>query len=206
MRTKCEEIIHLDISFIMQLHIHSLIAMEKWVEANIYYGNTDPNTILLNRIKPLVYRLERERKLSTFHVLGQPGPRLQLRILTTEDFFDEILVSINSWDNLRGVRMEFRDYEGERETFGDAWTSVCKVMEAGTRCRLDFIDDRVSKTERFNTIGINHYLLNTMGFNVLMEASIHAQMVVERLAIINEYQTEDIMRRVKNLIGQRRNS
>ena len=180
--------------------------MEKWVEANIFYRETDPNTILLNQIKCLVYRLERENKLSTFHVLGQPGPRLQLRILTTEEYFDEIIASINSWDTPSDVRIEFRDYQGGREVFGDAWTSVFKVMEAGTRCRLDFIDDRVSKTEHFNTIGINHYLLNSMGFNVLMEASIHAQMVVERLAILNEYQTEDIMRRVTNLINQSRKS
>ena len=88
--------------------------MEKWVEANIFYRNTDPNTILLNLIKPLVIRLERERKLSTFHVLGQPGPRLQLRILTTEEYFDEIIAKINGWERLSDVRIEFRDYRGGR--------------------------------------------------------------------------------------------
>ena len=180
--------------------------MEKWVEANIFYSKTDPNTIMLNQIKPLVYRLERENKLSTFHVLGQPGPRLQLRILTTEDFFNEIMSSINSWEYPSDVRIEFKDFQGARDTFGDAWLSVSKVMEAGTRCRLDYLDERVSKTEHFNTIGLNHYLLNSMGFNVLMEASIHAQMVVERLAILNQYQTEDIMKRVTDLMNRSRNS
>jgi len=177
--------------------------MDKWVEANIYYNSSKPNELLLGFIKPLVVDLEGEGKLSSFHVLGEPGPRLLLRILSTDEFFDEIVVTINSWVLPDDVRVEFRVYNGEVEKFGDAWSSVYRVMEAGTRCRLDTIDDSVSKTTDYNVIALNHYFLNSFGMNVYEEAVAHSEMVINRIVVLEQYRHNDLLTIVNQLIDEK---
>ena len=173
--------------------------MACWVEANIFYENIDVNSFLLGQIKPLVIQLEEEGHLSSFHVLGEPGPRLLLRILTAVEHEEEIRAQIFSWNEMEGIRIEFREYVGERSNFGDAWKSVYKVMEAGTRCRLDLIDNQVSRTDQFNVGALIHYFLNAYGFDVYAEARLHAQLVVERLVVLEHYRHVDMIRRIQTL-------
>ena len=117
--------------------------------------------------------------------------------------YDEIVDTIESWVLPDGVHVDFRVYNGEVEKFGDAWSSVYRVMEAGTRCRLDTIDDGVSKTAEYNLIALNHYFLNSFGMNVYEEAVAHSEMVINRILVFEHYQHEELLTIVNRLIDEK---
>jgi len=167
--------------------------MSEWIEVNVFYEQ-DPNILLLNHVKPLINNLEKTGQLLSFHIFGEPGPRILLRILTNSKSVDEIKKEIRSWENSVDIsNIELRDYKGEEEAFGvDSWKTAYKFLEASSRVRLDLIDKSIQKGPNFNLSALNHYFLNACGLSIFNEAVFHAEVMIGRLFAQRHYEMSNI--------------
>jgi len=174
--------------------------MSEWIEANIYFSR-NPNHFLLNFIKPLITELENEEQLISFHFFGEPGPRILLRILSLTEVVDEIQDRIRSWESHENIsQIQFRDYHGEESSFGaDSWETAYRFFEASSRIRLDMIDENIEKGPNFNLIAFNHYFLNACGLSIPNEATIHADMMIERLYTQRHYDLRDLNEKIQRI-------
>jgi hypothetical protein len=178
----------------------SSIAIEEWIEANIFIHEGKQNEFLLKFIKPLLQKLRSKFKITAYHFLHEPDNEIRFRVLTTPQNVEIVRGLINNAKGMlfvRDIKYPENAYPGEKDAFGeDGWRTTYKFLEAGSDFALDLINPNVRKGPQFNIMAFSHYFLNQSGLNILQEANFHANTVNERMSIILRVSLKELGNRI----------
>ena len=171
--------------------------MVSWIEAQIFTEPDRRQEILLSFIRPLVEKIRSQFNIISYHFFRYSDTRgyyLRFRVLTNDEFIEQIKGLINEAEKLKEVTKVYypeKPYEGEKESFGeDGWKSTYKFLEAGSEVALDKYDDNVRKGNYFNESYFVHLFLNQIGYHYLREAQFHALTTIERIEVIRQTEIE----------------
>ncbi|MDA4125480.1 MAG: thiopeptide-type bacteriocin biosynthesis protein [Thaumarchaeota archaeon] len=126
--------------------------MEQWIEVNLMAGPKDQDRLLLETLRPYVWRLKRTGNLISWHYFREPEVRFRLRLKNKRSKLKETRVVASMADSLRrrGLVTEWhfgshgekgRVYSGEEDRYGkEGWKAAQEYFNHGSETALKLLD------------------------------------------------------------------
>ena len=170
------------------------ILTKDWVEANIFPigGAKKQDNIILNWIKPLIEKMESEKRIETFHFLREDD-EIRFRMYGELNKFKS---EVEDW--LEGLKnkslVEKRSgfnpkYHGEEGAAGKIGQGAYYVyMESGSKIAFFMLDKKFENSTNFYHYRGFHFILNSCGFNIGDEINFYINEILpERIETFRVY-------------------